>query len=174
MRAVSTGADGAAVLLLLALACGCSGSSNGATVDAGSDGAPGPCNTLANNGPIVTIVNQAGSPPAPQGGSIADGTYYLTDLSVFTGADAGAGSTGELVKKTIQIAGSTEQSIVHSGLGTVITTDTLGVTGVNIADLQTCPSNRTTQVTFTANGGTLVVYSVDSKGFTEAETFTKQ
>ena len=42
------------------------------------DGSAGSCNALTPNGNSVTDTFADGAVPSPQGGTIADGTYFLT------------------------------------------------------------------------------------------------
>jgi hypothetical protein len=76
-----------------------------ATPDAGSAPADaGECTSIANDGPLVTWQNIAGDPPAATGGVIALGTYYVTAVNVYTGADGGTAPTQTTMRETLSLS----------------------------------------------------------------------
>jgi hypothetical protein len=60
----------------------CSGGAGGTS---GLGGAAGACNTLVNAAPPVVQTRVAEAAPAPAGGTIVDGTYFLTSAIYYTG-----------------------------------------------------------------------------------------
>lgn len=70
------------------------------------------CNALVNTTPPVPEVqttNVAADLPAPAGGTIVDGTYYLTAENVYTGPGGASGPTGVTVANVVVIQGGTVQ-----------------------------------------------------------------
>jgi hypothetical protein len=52
------------------------------------------------------------------GGSIVPGTYYLTDLVVYTGADSGSNpSPGDLIQETLLISAAAIDYVLREGKG---------------------------------------------------------
>jgi hypothetical protein len=152
---------------------------DGATVDAttsdsASDGGP-PCNAIANTAPVVPITQIAAAPPTPQGGAIADGTYWETSLDIYTGTAGPAGMTGTS-QTTALIQGTTVQ-LVSDGQPTrrtvVLTTADAGFTSVD-----TCPDSQMSQGGYTATSTTLTIFlpggTDDAGARTVVETLTKQ
>src|SRR5437868_12357006 len=108
-----------ALVVALGLACGCSSSSgdapasgdsggvdtfvpgDGAGTDSAASDAPsdggttdaiddaGGCNTLENAAPKITATKSTAAMPAAAGGTIADGTYFLTAETAYEAATAG-------------------------------------------------------------------------------------
>src|SRR3984957_293889 len=78
-----------------------------ASDDAGAD-AGAPCNAIANDAPVVDVIQLAADPPAPQGGRIVDGTYWQTALAIYTGPSGPAGKSGTS-QMTAQIQGQSVQ-----------------------------------------------------------------
>jgi hypothetical protein len=147
-----------------------------ASADAASSGdAASSCNDLANAAPAITIQQVVGDPPAPQGGAIADGTYWLTAATIYTGeGDApGPGGAGQT---TIRITGST-MDVAASGTPPTRTL-TLTTSGTSITAADTCPDTDTSQATYSATATALVFIlpgGTDDAGTrTVVETYTKQ
>src|SRR5580704_15253687 len=63
-------------------------------IDDAAPDAPGTCNTLVDSAPAITVEQVAGEPPAPQGGTIVDGTYALTAAVIYTGPGGPTGPSG--------------------------------------------------------------------------------
>jgi hypothetical protein len=116
------------------------GSDGGSLADASSgdagDGAVA-CNALANTATPVTGAQVAANPPALQGGTVVDGTYGLTNLTIYTGPDGPAGTTG-MSQTTIEISGATIQVVTNGtpGTRTEMFTSTAGGT---FTATDTCP-----------------------------------
>jgi hypothetical protein len=131
------------------------------------------CNDLANDAPTITVEEVASDPPAQQGGTIGDGTYFLTAAVIYTGSDGPSGATGT-AQTTLEISGSTVQQ-ANSGSST---TYTLATSGSNLTATQMCPTADVRQATYTATAATLVVEvpaGTDEAGAkTLVETFAKQ
>ncbi|HEY8088191.1 MAG TPA: hypothetical protein VIF09_10110, partial [Polyangiaceae bacterium] len=73
------------------------------------DGGSASCNNVANTAASVQEQNVATAPPTPAGGPtpIADGTYYVTAWTAYTGAGGVSGPTASAAQFTSVIKGST-------------------------------------------------------------------
>jgi hypothetical protein len=170
---VEAGSDGAA------LVDSPSGdASQGSPGDAGGDAADGAvaCNALANTATPVTGSQAAENPPALQGGAVVNGTYFLTNLTIYTGPDGPTGSTG-MSQTTIQISGDTIQVATNGTPGTRTEMFTVAAGGTFSAT-DTCPDTSVVQGAYSATATTFVVQfpggSDDAGARTVQETFTKQ
>ena len=142
--------------------------------DAASDAAPS-CNALANAAPIVSVEQGASDPPAPQGGTVVDGTYWLTAAVVYTGPSGPTGMTGT-AQTTLLVQGGTVQMATS---GTPATrTVTFTTSGTDLDSVDTCPDTDSRSSGYTATASTLVVEldagTDDAGARTLVETFTKQ
>ena len=195
-------------LLACGLVVACSSSSNTANpVDSGatdsgltSEGGSGPmdsgggtdtgsstdtgavmtaCNTLQNTAPVVHIDLAPGTAPKPTGGTVPDGTYYVTKYDVY-GAP-GTGDAGATTANTYQGA-----SVVKSGMYNVVnatngavsqaSSGTISESGTQIMLEQTCPSPATVPFAGYSSDGTKVVTLIGTPGLqgTAVFTYTKQ
>lgn len=187
------------------VAGGCSSSSgNGAGTDAGGEAsaeaasgqeastgdagsgeaqaaeAAAACNTLANGASSISVQQVAQNPPSAGGGPIVDGTYFLTDATIYTGPGGPTGPGGT-TQTTIQITGSTVQVVVADGQPPSRTT-TLATSGVSFTSTDTCPDTAVQSGSYTATttstSTTFVVIldggTDDAGARTLVETFTKQ
>jgi hypothetical protein len=137
--------------------------------------APAVCNTLVDVAPVVTVTQVASDPPAPLGGTIADGTYAMTDVTIYTGPQGPTGPTGS-AQTTIQVSGSTVQ-VVSSGAPPTRTV-TLAISGSAFTSTDSCPDTKVSQGHYTATATSLVILlpggTDDAGARTVVETFTKQ
>lgn len=175
----------AAAVLALALLAACGGSSSTAVSDAAvggdaaadggvaADAGGDACNGLDQLGAIVTAACEPGAPsPATRGtgGTIADGTYVLTESQFF-----GICSTSEL-GETLVVSQGTVQSLATGASG-VVTRKSLTYTvtsdGAMLVETQTCPANVVGTVGFSATPTRLTIYLVNALG-TRVSTFTRQ
>jgi hypothetical protein len=62
------------------------------------------CNSLPNCAPKVTVNQVAADPPAPQGGTVPDGTYYMTDYTLFLGQGGVVGVGSAWFRETMVLA----------------------------------------------------------------------
>jgi hypothetical protein len=145
-----------------------------ASGDAASEAAA-TCNTLANAATPVTEMQVAMAPPMLQGGTIADGTYFLTGFTIYTGPQGATGAMGTR-QTTLQIMGSTIQ--VADSVSPMTRTVTLTTSGIAFTGKTTCPSGLGDILgAYTATSTSFVVQlggGGDAGAPTTQETFTKQ
>lgn len=114
-------------------------------------------------------------PPAPQGGPIADGTYWQTSLQIYTGPNGPAGKSGTS-QSTALIQGETVQ-IVSAGQPTRRTVTLMAADG-GFTSVDTCPDSQTSVGGYTATPTTLTIFldggTDDAGPRTVVETLTKQ
>lgn len=153
----------------------------GAAADGGSSGADGAsdattaCNTLVDTAPSVTTENVASPPPVLMGGTIADGIYFLTALTVYTG-DGGAAGASNGNATTIEVDGTTIQLAMMGANATA--TEMVTTSGSSFTDMRTCPAPATRVGTYSATATTLTVQfqngTADGGTNTIQETFELQ
>jgi hypothetical protein len=142
----------------------------------GAGGTQPSCNDLVLAAPAVGFSYDAGAAPQALGGTIADGTYFLTAQIVY---ETASGPTDALGRTQVEIAGTTWQEVDGEPTPSTVNpdrhfTNTLSITGTTLDLAQTCPSGGdTTSAEFTADATSVTVYIVDT-GVTVGTVFTKQ
>jgi hypothetical protein len=148
---------------------------DGATASDAQGDAPPACNALANVAQPVTLQQVAQDPPQPQGGTIADGIYTITAVTLYTGPGGPSGQGGSS-QTTIQIAGTTVQ--VASAGDPRTQTVNLATAGTTFTATDTCPDSTVTHGSYTAAASTLLIFldggTDDAGTHTVVETLTKQ
>jgi hypothetical protein len=133
------------------------------------------CNAIANVAQTVTGQQVAQDPPQPQGGAIADGTYTLTDFSIYTGPSGPTGASGS-TRITVQIAAGTLEVASDSKPSTM--TVSLVTSGTTFTATDTCPDANVTHGSFSATPTKLLIFldggTDDAGQRTVIETYTKQ
>jgi hypothetical protein len=142
-----------------------------AAPDAGDDA---PCNTLQNTASTISYTGMPGAPLAPQGGSVAAGTYYLTAANVYA-LDGGTipGTIQETVVYAANgTAGFDRKSVTNQGLGDERANQTAVPYGNQITVTYVCPpqSPYTVPYTFDTATNALHLYSASSIEY----VYTKQ
>jgi hypothetical protein len=139
----------------------------GAATDTSAEDTAGACNTLANAAPEITSATTTAAMPAPTGGTIVDGTYFLTASTVYEST-----STGSKLQETITIAGGTLSSVKRGVTNpTDRTTWSYSTSGTTVTVTRTCPSSKTQMLGFTAGGATLTTFDTVAN---ISKTYTKQ
>jgi hypothetical protein len=133
----------------------------------GGGGAPGACNNLVNGAQVIDKNHHAEAPPVMTGGTIVDGTYFLTAMDKYNG-ETGTSTHQE----TWVFAGNTVQVVQQDG-----THFSLTYTAANniLTYTITCPASQagmTGMSPYTATATQLV--TVNSDDANELHTFTKQ
>lgn len=119
---------------------------DGATTDSGDalppadalaeDGAS-ECNTVQNSASTVVATSATGSPPAyTQGGTISDGTYWLTAITVYSPS-----STPQSFQETVQVSGSLWNRVLTQSGMTRRDTELLGLQGASGTLTYSCDSS---------------------------------
>lgn len=156
-------------------ACG-GGSGGGAGGSDGlqADGGPA-CNTVAALAPFIDRVDFEGPGPSPEGGQIADGTYFLTQYNMYY-APKSAGDYPYHVSSTIVVSGNVLERVQIANGGGARTSSQFRTDGMKFDEKQTCNSGYVLSgfaLTYTATPTTLKAYLFVG-GILHEEIFTKQ
>ena len=154
-------------------------------------GEDGGCTTLANCGPHVYYVDVAQNGSAGQGGTVVDGTYVLTDYSIFTGSGGQSGKQTSWTSETMTFVtassgdggtgdgGAPTQLMVWEDTAEGIVSPPASATGVaqfsgtNVTITHTCPNANIFAGTFTASASQLILFAQSSTNIDQL-TYTKQ
>jgi hypothetical protein len=170
----SAGTAGSAIAGSAGTAGGAAGSAGGgATGTAGSTpgaGGGAVCNNLTVTGDFIPQTAGTGTAPTPTGGTIADGTYVLTKVEVYSPATPNA----DLLKVTMKVTGKVVQWVSVTSAGAAVTTQsyTTEIFGTNWSLTGTCPSAAISPVPpprFTASASGLLLFIAG-----QVQTYTKQ
>jgi hypothetical protein len=142
-----------------------------------SDSTDGPANTvcssLVDDAPTISYTVVAAAPPIPTGGPIADGTYDLSALTVYTGVGGSTSPIASTAHVVLVISGNTMQQVgAVDGVPRSYTT-TFTVSATTITTTDTCPSPVTSRHQFSASPTDLRVYDPGSGKMLE-QTYTKR
>jgi hypothetical protein len=145
------------------------------------DDAQASCSPICNAASPVSAIGVAGSPPAATGGTIADGTYYLTSRGVYLGADGGTdGGTLYTVQETVVLSTSNGITFLqdiqnNNGQPNGAGTASLVASGNTVYLTELCPNTAQKPVPYTASGNTFIFYDTDGpNGAAQESVFTKQ
>jgi hypothetical protein len=134
---------------------GAGGGGGDGGADAGDAGDAGACNTVAQIGNLVDKVSFPTQAPAPAGGTIVDGTYRLTEFSIYDPAQPG-GVTGVQIKATMVISNGTIEDVTFGAGGEARSNGTYSVSGTQMTTTTTCPLGKGSRTFgFTAAGAQL-------------------
>jgi hypothetical protein len=162
---------------------GSSSGTSGGMCNSGTSTGGSPCNSIANGASVVQEQQSPNTAPSPQGGGVpADGTYYMTALTVYTGPGGASGPTGNSGQQTVQFTSSTMTlQIVDQSAGCPAQTQTgtLTFSGMMLTLATTCPANCGTNCGgtqgYTWNSPTLEVFETHgTSGLTRVRTLTHQ
>jgi hypothetical protein len=133
----------------------------------GGGGAPVACNNLVNGAQVIDKNHHAEAPPVMTGGTIVDGTYFLTAMDKYNG-ETGTSTHQEVwvySGNTIQVV---QQDGTHFSLSYVVANNTLTYT-------ITCPAAQAGMTGVSAYTATATqIVTVNSDDANELHTFTKQ
>jgi hypothetical protein len=140
--------------------------------------------------PVIAVAPDAGAIPVPAGGPIVDGTYVLTDVTLYSSTTA-PGPTGDVENETIQISGAgadagtfllydvfeSATSVDRTTWDTAVEIDDGGTPTVLTGSLA-CPTGTdawTNPYSMLANASTeLLVWDYQGNGDILIHTYTKQ
>jgi hypothetical protein len=133
------------------------------TTDAGMgpgcpNGSGNQCGTPQQCGTVVQATEVIGPPPAPQGGTIAQGLYYLTTVTNYRG-QPGYNDTYQFA---LQVTGATfaEKTYQHGDEESPIS-GTFSVSATTLTRNLTCPITSTDVNPYTATATTLTIFHDD-------------
>ncbi len=130
--------------------------STGGSAGTGSGGSgPSSCNTLAPIGDGAVQVAQSGSPPAPAGGTVADGTYLLQQTNIYAPRTV---DPGYREKVTMIFSGNHIEEVDGHGLHYSITYST---SGTQFLQTPICGFSTPSSISYTATANTLIFISDD-------------
>lgn len=203
MKSVAIAALVSASLVVASLgACSSSSDSTGTTGDAGGadsstatdgsskgdssssadssidkpDGASG-CTTIVNAAPESTSATVKGDAPTATGGTIADGTYFLTEFTVYDPAGTASAPSPSGLKVTLFIKGDLMLSVQELPDATVSTfSETFVVSGTALNRTLTCPKAAPDlKAVYSVSGSKLTIYETDaSSGTVAGSVYVKQ
>jgi hypothetical protein len=134
---------------------------------AGGGGAPVACNNLVNGAQVIDKNHHAEAPPVMTGGTIVDGTYFLTAMDKYNG------ETGTSTHQEVWVySGNTIQVVEQNGTHLSLT-----YTAANNALTYTitCPAAQAGMMGTSAYTATATqIVTVNSDDANELHTFTKQ
>lgn len=125
------------------------------------------CNTLVDDAPVVTPTAIADSPAAPAGGTIADGTYVLSVLTLHTGPGGSTQTTGGQASAVFQIQGMTMQQVGTAGGEEKRYTSTFVTSGSTVTMTDSCPMPKTESHSFTATATEFHIFDMLPTGTAE-------
>jgi hypothetical protein len=155
--------------------------SGGASIARGTGGTTAPCNTLVNSAPVVVSARVAQDPPTPTGGTLIEGTYFLTSCIDYSGPGGWTVQPGFTIQATYVLTSSSTPGAFDLQLVSKAVAATSGFD--DRYTLHIVPSGtsfRLDKVCPTQESGETVRYSVTDSGFMiftamlGVETFERQ
>jgi hypothetical protein len=141
-----------------------SGSGGASTGGAGGSGAAAACNTNEPNAPDYLFIHVPDPAPTPAGGTIIDGTYFVTSVTWYESPLTGSSNTPGGIR--IDIAGNrwNEANASPDGMApSVHFSFDLEVMSPNLVITQTCPNaSAPEQYAYSAEDDTLTVFITDA------------
>ena len=149
---------------------GATGTAGGTTGTAGGTGGAALCNDLTAKGDFIPQTAGTGTAPTPAGGTIADGTYVLTKVEIYSPMTPSA----TLLKVTMKVTGKELEwlSVTGTSAASNAQSYTTEILGTNWVLTGTCPSAAITPITpprFTASASGLMLFIAG-----QYQTYTKQ
>ncbi len=149
------------------------------TTTADASTSSGTCEAMTNDATPITAVDMiASAAPAPTGGTIQDGTYHLTGLTLFVGTTGTAGQIPLTLAGTARVQGNVvDQALDGTGFdGKAIserTRETIATTGTSVTYTMTCPASKTRSGTYSATSTSMTLFLVNDLGQTVGYTYTR-
>jgi hypothetical protein len=132
--------------------------------DAGTDAVASGCNALVNSAPESTQSTIASAAPAATGGTIVDGTYFLTEFNLYDPAGSASAPEPSGLKVTLAIHGNEMDSIQTLPDDSSDTfAETFVVSGTDLNRTLTCPNpGPDLQAVYSVTGNTLTIYETNA------------
>jgi hypothetical protein len=127
------------------------------------------CNAIVGDAPSVTSTNSSAKVPAAAGGSMSDGTYVLSSMTIYTALPF----PGITLSSLMQISGGTIQQVTNMNGEEKRFTTSFATAGPSIAMTDTCPMRKSGTYAFTATPTEFRMYLTSPFGKIE-QTFTKR
>jgi hypothetical protein len=140
--------------------------------DASVTGDGGCPSTLVNTAPVVTQAFVGETLPAPLGGTITGGTYFLTAANVYTGVSGNAGPTGLTFEETLTLDTSQNaysdalaEATLDGGIATatLLTTGTFTTQATSLILSAQCPVATSTTTTYSVLNSALHIFQGQSE-----------
>ena len=146
------------------------------------------CNSVVNGAPTVSLAAVAQNPPAPTGGMIPNGTYYLTQMTQYTGPGGSTvPTTVETIQQTIVISSSSstgaalQLNATASAQNLTIAGEmngTITISGTTLTATMTCTTVATSGVgqaeSYSIEGSQFLLYSGSTVPNVKIATYTLQ
>jgi len=151
-------------------------SSGGTGGSNGTGGNVAACNDIVLDAPAVGFTYDPGAPPDASGGTIANGTYFLTAQVVYqtpSGIEIPLGRTKVELNDNVwqEVSGDPEPGGVNPDQHT---TSTLSTNGTSLSLGRTCPTLAQPETAeYTAEAQTFTIFVLDA-GKTVGTVFTRQ
>jgi hypothetical protein len=131
------------------------------------------CNQIDNDANAVGAQMVASAAPAPIGGAITDGTYHLTDVSLYTGVGGNSGPLALSIKQTISIHGDSVDVAEEANGKVTRLTEVITLAGSSVSMARTCPSAmQGGSGTYSVKGNAFVLFLVNDVKQTVSYTYS--
>jgi hypothetical protein len=137
-----------------------------ASCSSGSSGRAA-CNTLVDDGPDVSFVAMATAAPVPTGGTIAEGTYELSALTLYTGPGGSTTAPGGTFSAVFEISGNTMQQVGSEDGVEKRYTSTFTISGSTVSTVDSCPVSDSSTHSLSATPTELRIYDSGTVGTLE-------
>lgn len=162
------------------LVASCSGSGDSASPPSG--GVASECAAIVNTAPIAHGSRVASAPPSPTGGTVSNGTYWLSTWIDYTGSGGEAGPSTPTHRSTLRIetTSSSNGSIAWvdslNGAAEVLTGGEFTISGADLTIAAACPSGLgTIDATYSSPSPTEFRLGIElSDGTYLVSTFARQ
>jgi hypothetical protein len=143
---------------------GTDGTQAGTSGSSGTAGSAPACNDLELDAPAWGLTYEPDPQPEPEGGDIADGTYFLIEEIVY---DTASGVEIPLARSKVVISGSTWQEVeggpdAGDSSRDRRRTSTATVDGTHLTLTRTCGATGTEEAEFTADDDSLQLFLTDA------------
>ncbi len=140
------------------------------------DGATG-CTTITNGAAESTAATVKGAAPTATGGTIADGTYFQTEFTVYDPNGTASAPSPSGLKVTLYIKGNLMLSVQELPDASVATfSETFVVAGTALNRTLTCPkAGPDLAAVYSVAGSNLTIYETDAmSGLVAGSVYVKQ